>query len=67
MGKDFRIAKSAICDPKFTEEEFDAEYGNVSELTGYLSNANRVLWPVQISQNLGDNTLGYQDVLETRQ
>ena len=53
------LQKSAICDPKYTEEEFDAEYGNVKgELTGYLSNANRVLWP-KISQNLGDNTLGY--------
>lgn len=58
------LQKSAICDPKFTEEEFDAEYGNVKgELTGYLSNANRVLWP-KISQNLGDNTLGYQERLE---
>ncbi|MCL2174311.1 insulinase family protein [Candidatus Saccharibacteria bacterium] len=58
------LQKSAICDPKFTEEEFTAEYGNVkSELTGYLSQAERVLWP-KLAQAMGDNTLTYQERLE---
>ncbi len=58
------LQKSAICDPKFTADEFDAEYGNVKgELTGYLSDANRVLWP-KIAQNLGENTLTYQERLD---
>jgi predicted Zn-dependent peptidase len=59
------LQKSAIRDPKFTKEEFAAEYGNVkSELTGYLSRAERVLWP-KIAQAIGENTLTYQERLET--
>jgi predicted Zn-dependent peptidase len=58
------LQKSAICDPKFTEDEFTAEYGNVkSELTGYLSNANRMLWP-KLAAAMGENTLTYQERLE---
>jgi len=58
------LQKSAICDPKFTEDEFTAEYGNVkSELTGYLSKAERVLWP-KLAQAMGENTLTYQERLE---
>jgi predicted Zn-dependent peptidase len=58
------LQKSAICDPKFTEEEFTAEYGNVkSELTSYLSSANRVLWP-KLAQSLGENTLTYAERLD---
>jgi predicted Zn-dependent peptidase len=58
------LQKSAICDPKFTEDEFTAEYGNVkSELTGYLSRAERVLWP-KLAQAMGENTLTYQERLD---
>ncbi|MCL2451779.1 insulinase family protein [Candidatus Saccharibacteria bacterium] len=58
------LQKSAICDPKFTEDEFTAEYGNVkSELTGYLSKAERVLWP-KLAQAIGENTLTYHERLE---
>jgi predicted Zn-dependent peptidase len=58
------LQKSAICNPKFTEEEFMAEYGNVkSELIGYLSKAERVLWP-KLTQAIGENTLTYQERLE---
>lgn len=58
------LQRSAICDPKFTEDEFNAEYGNVKgELTGYLSNANRILWP-KIAQNMGENTLTYHERLD---
>ena len=59
------LQKLVLCHPKFTEEEFTAEYGNVrSELTGYLSDANRVLWP-KIAQALGDHTLTYQERLDS--
>jgi predicted Zn-dependent peptidase len=58
------LQKSAICDPKFTEDEFEGEFGNVkSELTGYLSEPNRVLWP-KMAQALGENTLTYQERLD---
>ncbi|MDR0957193.1 MAG: insulinase family protein [Candidatus Nomurabacteria bacterium] len=58
------LQKLVICYPKFTEDEFEAEYGNVrGELTGYLSDAERVLWP-KIAQMLGDNTLTYQERLD---
>lgn len=58
------LQRSAICDPKFTKDEFESEYGNVKgELTGYLSNAERVLWP-KIAQSLGENTLTYQERLD---
>jgi len=58
------LQRSAICDPKFTEDEFAAEYSNVkSELTGYLSKADRVLWP-KLAQAIGENTLTYQERLE---
>lgn len=61
------LQKLVICAPKFTEEEFEAEYGNVrSELTGYLSDAERVLWP-KMSQALGDNTLTYRERLDLMQ
>ena len=57
------LQKLVVCHPKFTDEEFESEYGNVkSELTGYLSDAERVLWP-KIAQLLGDNTLTYQERL----
>jgi predicted Zn-dependent peptidase len=58
------LQKSAIQDPKFTDDEFAAEYGNVkSELTGYLSTAERVLWP-KLAAAMGENTLTYQERLD---
>ena len=59
------LQRSAICDPLFTEEEFQAEFGNVkSELTGYLSQADWVLWP-RISQALGEDTKTVQEGLDS--
>ncbi|MDR1196714.1 MAG: insulinase family protein [Candidatus Nomurabacteria bacterium] len=58
------LQRSAICEPKFKRDEFDGEYGNVKgELTGYLSNPNRVLWP-KISQEIGEDTMTYRERLE---
>lgn len=60
-----RLQRSAICDPKFTESEFVAEFGNVkSELTGYLSQAEWILWP-RISQSIGEDTKTVQEGLDS--
>jgi predicted Zn-dependent peptidase len=61
------LQRLTICSPKFVQEEFEAEMGNVkSELTGYLNEPNRVLWP-RISQELGEKTLTVAEKLETLQ
>ena len=58
------LQRLAICEPKFKRDEFEAEYGNVrSELTGFLSQPNRVLWP-KMSQEIGEDTVTYGERLE---
>jgi predicted Zn-dependent peptidase len=57
------LQRVAVCEPRFSEEEFESERGNVkSELTGYLNNPNRVLWP-RVSQELGEDVLTYSERL----
>lgn len=59
------LQKVAICQPRFNAGELDAEKGNVrSELTGYLNNHNRVLWP-KIQQLLGEDVYTYWQRLQT--
>src|SRR5690606_18756759 len=59
------LQRVAICQPRFNEEELVAEKGNVkSELTGYLNNHNRVLWP-KIQQLLGEDVYTYWQRLQT--
>lgn len=59
------LQRVAITSPKFNNEELDAEKGNVrSELTGYLNNHNRVMWP-RIQQALGEDILTYNQRLKT--
>jgi len=59
------LQRIAICSPKFNEAELDAEKGNVrSELTGYLNNHNRVLWP-KIQQLLGEDILTFWQRIQT--
>ena len=61
----FGLQRVAICQPKFNAEELEAEKGNVrSELTGYLNNHNRVLWP-KIQQNLGEDVYTFWQRLQT--
>lgn len=61
----FALQRVAICQPKFNKEELEAEKGNVkSELTGYLNNHNRVLWP-KIQQLLGEEVLTYWQRIQT--
>lgn len=59
------LQKIAITKPKFNQFELRAEKGNVkSELTGYLNNHNRVLWP-KIQQLLGEDIYTYWQRLQT--
>lgn len=59
------LQRVAITSPKFNNEELEAEKGNVrSELTGYLNNHNRVMWP-RIQQALGEDILTYNQRLKT--
>lgn len=59
------LQQVAICQPKFNAEELEAEKGNVkSELTGYLNNHNRVLWP-KVQQLLGEDVYTFWQRLQT--
>lgn len=59
------LQKLSICEPRFNEKELDAEKGNVrSELTGYLNDQHRILWP-RIQQLLGEDVLTYRQSLAT--
>ncbi len=59
------LKQVAICEPRFNEESLIAESGNVrSELTSYLNNHNRLLWP-RIQQDLGEPVLSYPQRLKT--
>lgn len=59
------LQKLAICQPKFNEAELNAEKGNVrSELTNYLNDHHRILWP-RVQQLLGEDVLTYKQSLPT--
>lgn len=61
------LQRSAVCEPLFMQDEFEGEFGNVkSELTGYLSQPYRVLWP-RVSQDIGEDTLTYSERLDLMQ
>lgn len=59
------LQRVAICQPRFSNTELEAEKGNVrSELTGYLNNHGRLLWP-KVQQLLGEDVLNYRQRLLT--
>ena len=59
------LQELSICHPRFNERELTAEKGNVkSELTGYLNNHDRLLWP-RMQQLLGEDILTLQQRLKT--
>lgn len=61
----FELQRVAICQPKFNASELEAEKGNVrSELTGYLNNHNRVLWP-KVQQLLGEDIYSFWQRIQT--
>lgn len=60
-----KLQEVSICRPRFNEEELQAEKGNVrSELTGYLNNHTRLLWP-KVQQLLGEDVLTFNQRLKT--
>jgi predicted Zn-dependent peptidase len=59
------LQRLAICEPRFTKDSLEAEKGNVkNELTGFLNNHNRILWP-KIQQLLGEDIYSYRQRLKT--
>jgi predicted Zn-dependent peptidase len=59
------LQKLSICQPRFNEDELEAEKGNVrSELTNYLNDHHRILWP-KVQQLLGEDVLTYRQSLQT--
>jgi len=59
------LQQLSICQPRFNEKELDAEKGNVrSELTGYLNDHHRILWP-RVQQLLGEDVLTFRQALAT--
>ena len=59
------LQRLSICQPRFNEKELEAEKGNVrSELTGYLNDHHRILWP-KVQQLLGEDVLTYRQALAT--
>lgn len=59
------LQKLSICEPRFNQPELDAEKGNVrAELTNYLNDHHRILWP-RVQQLLGEDVLTYRQSLAT--
>ncbi len=59
------LQKLAICQPRFNDAELQAEKGNVKgELTNYLNDHHRLLWP-RVQQLLGEDVLTYRQSIPT--
>lgn len=51
------LQRVSICEPRFNEEELKSEKSNVrSELTGYMNDYYRLLWP-KVQQAVGEDIL----------
>lgn len=51
------LQRLSICEPRFNEEELKSEKSNVrSELTGYMNDYYRLLWP-RVQQAVGEDVL----------
>lgn len=59
------LKRIAITQPRFNEEELKSEKSNVrSELTGYMNDYSRLLWP-KLQSAIGEDVLALQDRLKT--
>lgn len=59
------LQKVSICEPRFNEEELKAEKANVrSELTGYMNDYYRLLWP-RVQQAVGEDILDLAERIKT--
>lgn len=61
------LKRIAITSPRFNEEELKSEKGNVrSELTGYMNDYSRLLWP-RLQKAIGENVPDLRERLNTLQ
>ncbi|MBQ2638559.1 MAG: pitrilysin family protein [Candidatus Saccharibacteria bacterium] len=59
------LKRVAITSPKFNEEELKSEKGNVkSELTGYLNDYSRLLWP-RLQKAIGEDVADLRERINT--
>ena len=59
------LQRLSICEPKFNEEELKSEKANVkSELTGYMNDYYRLLWP-RVQQAVGEDILDLPERIKT--
>ena len=59
------LQRVSITEPKFNEEELRSEKANIrSELTGYMNDYYRLLWP-RVQQAVGEDILALPERLET--
>ena len=59
------LKRNAICEPRFNDLELKSEKGNVkSELTGYMNDYNRLLWP-RLQQSIGENVQNLSERVKT--
>ena len=62
-----KLQEISICSPMFNEEELKSEKSNVkSELTGYMNDYYRLLWP-RVQQAVGEDVLDLPERLKTIQ
>ncbi|MBQ9017815.1 insulinase family protein [Candidatus Saccharibacteria bacterium] len=59
------LQRVSICEPRFNEDELKSEKANVrSELTGYMNDYYRLLWP-RVQQAVGEDVLDLSQRRET--
>ena len=59
------LQRLSIVEPRFNEEELKSEKSNIrSELTGYMNDYYRLLWP-RVQQAVGEDVLALPERLET--
>ena len=59
------LQRVSICEPRFNEEELKSEKSNVrSELTGYMNDYYRLLWP-KVQQAVGEDILDLSERIKT--
>lgn len=59
------LQRISICQPKFNEDELKSEKANVkSELTGYMNDYYRLLWP-RVQQAVGEDILDLSERIKT--
>jgi len=59
------LKRLAICEPRFNDLELKSEKSTVkSELSGYLNDYNRLLWP-RLQQSIGENVQNLSGRLKT--